>query len=80
MGKLRDDSSDASLRSVIRTEFPIGQISYVEAAADTLGLPIEEFVRRAVIEAVNMVQASSTFANNWGSLRPKLVGVNYGRV
>lgn len=79
MGKVRDEQDqDVTLRCVIRTEFPTGQIGHVEAAADALGLPVEEFVRRAVIEAVNMVYDSSTFASSWGSLRPRLV--HYGRV
>ena len=78
MGKTRDES-DVRYRSVIRTEFPFGQIEHVEAAAYALGLPIEEFVRRAVIEAVNMVRQSPTMASNWGSLVTQRM-VDYGRV
>jgi hypothetical protein len=56
-------------RNVIRTEFPSGQLEYATEAARALGLPLEEFVRRATIEASNMVSNNATFASSWGSVR-----------
>lgn len=58
-------------RKIVRVEFAHGQIEHVEAAASAMNLPLEEFARRAIIEAVNTFSHSptKTTTNSWGSLR-----------
>jgi len=56
-------------RNVVRIEFPSGQLELAEAAAIAFDLPFEEFVRRAVIEAINYGKEHPTRDSYWGSLR-----------